>query len=414
MQEPRPETAQRGIALVISLLSLLGMSLLGMVFIAGVSMNRSLAGNDQRLRQTLNIAEAGLGEAESRISNQDVPMDPADANDVCQIFNAVPGSVPVLGADSTALATGQAAGSYLNYTTPGRGPDVLTIAWKKNAGAVMRYDATKNPALNTVTGIPVYTITSTGRVNQTRRTIVADVIQRPYQVNAKGALCASIPIGALGNSVICGFDHKTTTPYDDGTKGRLNPAPIPPNDPQYCQDNEVAGVGLPGMWTTGTVNPGGTYQGYGNPGPFQANQVGFYSGPWDAVGLSQAEYWSFVGSPQDPSAVTDWNGLRYIDNNSTTQDASASLALHSVDGEGYLYVDGDLHLNAGFHYRGLIYVEGNFDINGQAWVLGGIIVKGSTSITANGGMTLLYSSETIKQELTKYGGQFVTLNWREQ
>ena len=49
-----------------------------------------------------------------------------------------------------------------------------------------------------------------------------------------------------------------------------------------------------------------------------------------------------------------------------------------------------------------------------AWVLGGIIVKGSTSITSNGGMTLLFSSETIKQELTKYGGQFVTLNWREQ
>ena len=29
-------------------------------------------------------------------------------------------------------------------------------------------------------------------------------------------------------------------------------------------------------------------------------------------------------------------------------------------------------------------------------------------------MTILYSSDAITQMLSKYGGQFVTINWREK
>ena len=79
-----------------------------------------------------------------------------------------------------------------------------------------------------------------------------------------------------------------------------------------------------------------------------------------------------------------------------------------------LYVDGDLTCNAGFTYRGLLYVEGDLKINGQAWVLGGVIVRGKTTLKANGGMTILYSADAITQALSKYGGQFVTLSWREK
>src|SRR5437773_11127419 len=114
MHVHRPERDQRGIALVISMLILLVMSLLGLVLMAGASMNRSLAGNDQRMRQSLNLAEAGIGEAEARITKQETLMDPTDPNDVCQVFNTPAGSVPVLGDDTTALATGQPAGAYLN------------------------------------------------------------------------------------------------------------------------------------------------------------------------------------------------------------------------------------------------------------------------------------------------------------
>src|SRR5215467_13783574 len=92
-----PERNERGIALVISMLILLVMSLLGLVLMAGASLNRGLAGNDQRMRQSLNIAEAGIGEAQARIANQDVLMNPADPAAACQVFNTVAGSVPVTG-----------------------------------------------------------------------------------------------------------------------------------------------------------------------------------------------------------------------------------------------------------------------------------------------------------------------------
>src|SRR6185503_19272949 len=229
-----PERNERGIALVISMLILLVMTLLGLVLMAGASLNRGLAGNDQRMRQSLNIAEAGVGEAEARIGNQETLMDPTDPKDACQIFNTIAGSVPVVGVDTIALATGQPVGSYLNYTTPTRTPDVLTIGWKRNAAgtAVMRYDASKNPAIQTLTGTPIYTITSTGRVGSARRTIVAEVMAKPYTVLAKGAFTANIPVLDLGNAVICGYDHFLSTPINDGNKGRIGAKP------DYCQLDE--------------------------------------------------------------------------------------------------------------------------------------------------------------------------------
>src|SRR5260221_1513980 len=203
------QSNERGFALVVSMLILLVMTLLGLVLMTGAVLNRSLAGNDQRMRQSLNLAEAGVGEAEARIAHQETLMPVNDPSAVCQVFNTVPGNVPPLTGHSTGLATGQAAGSYLNYTTASRGPDVLTITWKKDPSGtkVMRYDATANPTMNIVSGIPVYTITSTGRVGSARRTVVAEVIQKPFIANVKGALAANIPIGALGNSMVCGYDH---------------------------------------------------------------------------------------------------------------------------------------------------------------------------------------------------------------
>src|SRR5262245_33799051 len=213
---------ERGIALVMAMLILLVMTLLGLVLMAGASMHRTLAGEDQRMPETLNLAEAGVGEALARIRNQETLMDPTDPDDVCQIFNTVAGSVPALGADSTGLATGQPVGSFLDYSSPTRGPDVLTISWKKDPTGtkVMRSDQTKTPKINSLTGAPIFVVQSTGRVNEARRTVVAEVMAKPYQVNAKGALVANVDSGALGNAVICGYDHFIETDYDDGKKGR--------------------------------------------------------------------------------------------------------------------------------------------------------------------------------------------------
>src|SRR4029079_11979844 len=104
----------------------------------------------------------------------------------------------------------------------------------------------------------------------------------------------------------------------------------------------------------------------------------------------------------------------YLDNNLNTMDQSGSYAYHGGDGEGFLYVDGDMHINGNFTYRGLVYIEGNLDINGTCWILGGLVCRGKTQINiATGNFTVLYSADAISQALAKYGGQFVTLGWRE-
>jgi hypothetical protein len=128
--------------------------------------------------------------------------------------------------------------------------------------------------------------------------------------------------------------------------------------------------------------------------------------------MSQAEYWSWLGAPKSTEPNPP-KGIVYLDNNSTTQDVSGNFALHGSTGEGLLYVDGDLTLNAGTIYRGLIYVEGNLKLNGHAWILGALVVRGTTELVNNGNATVLYSEEAIQQQISKYAGEFVTLSWRE-
>jgi len=304
-------------------------------------------------------------------------------------------------------------GSYLNYTTPTRTSDVLTIGWKTSAGQVMKYDGTKNPAIQALTGAPIYTITSTGRVGQARRTIVTEVMAKPYIVNAMGAFVANIPIEDLGNAVVCGYDHNINTPINDGNKGRS----VMPGDLDHCIDNETGIVAnnRPGVWCGAPITQSGSSKTYGSPDTLgNQGKSNFYTGPWDCLGMSQADWWSLVGQPKNPAGFSDWNGINYLDNNSIVQDGSADVGPSGVDAEGLLYIDGDLHLNSNFSYKGLIYVEGDITVNGNAWILGAIVCSGKTKIKLNGGMTVLYSGDAITQQLQKYGSQFVTLSWREQ
>src|SRR5262249_33892482 len=149
-----------------------------------------------------------------------------------------------------------------------------------------------------------------------------------------------------GNSDVCGHNHSANTPV--GTR-------IP-----ACNAYDVGFGDMPGGWSTDTITRQGSSQQVGNPARAEM-QVGFYSGPWDAFNMSQAEFLSWMGAPRavEPNPP---KGLIYLDNNGITQDQSGGFAYHGGDGEGLLYVDGDLHINGNFTFKGLVYVEGNLDI----------------------------------------------------
>ncbi|MEK7330257.1 MAG: hypothetical protein AAB113_05590 [Candidatus Eisenbacteria bacterium] len=397
---PAPSRDERGIALVMALLVLLVISLLAATLMMSINVDTKIANFSTRQIQALNIAEAGVAEAVSRIRSGDIPTN-SNAKQVAQIFNTIPGSVPVLGTDSVALATKQPTGQWLTYTTANKSDSVLTVTYKTNAAKTLiyKYDPTKNPAIQTSSGYPIYVVTSTGRKGSAYRRIVTEVIQKPFNANVKSAIAAEVGIDFSGNSDVCGFNHSIDTPTGDE---------IP-----ACNNDHLGFGDLPGSWSSGSISSGGSSVQNGTPVNNNPNQTGFYAGPWEALGMSQSEYFSWIGAPLS-SEPANPRGVYYLDNNSVTQDQSGSFAYQGGDGEGLLYVDGDLTVNGNFNFRGLIYIEGNLKINGTCWILGGMIVKGKARIKiANGSCAILYSGDAISQNIAKYGGQFVTLSWRE-
>lgn len=406
MSGPIREQSERGIALVVALMVLMVVTILAVVLMTTVNVGRRTAGHGVRATDALNVAEAGVGEAIALIRHGDINLNTANPRAVAQVFLAAAGSVPSLGSDSVGVATKQPAGDWLAYSTASRGPDVLTVKFKTDASrtVIYKYDATATPSINTTSGLPIYEITSTGTTGSARRKVVTEVIQKPFYANAKAALCASQDIRFIGNAIVCGYNHTADTPNDSGENGRTS-------NPR-CDIHETASGDLPAAWSTGGVQNGGAAYQTGAAPVWAQNQTGFYSGPWDTFNMPQADFLAWIGAPIN-GVPGNLNGIYYVDDNAVPGDQSKDIGIHGGEGEGLLYVDGDLTINAQFYYRGLIYVEGDLKMNGQAWVLGGIIVKGRTTVRQNGGATILYSSEAIARALARYGGQFVTLSWRE-
>jgi Tfp pilus assembly protein PilX len=378
---------ERGVAMVIALLVLLVISVLVVVLMVTVNVDTKITSHGLRETEALNNAEAGIGEAQSRIAAGDIVLG-GNPLAVAQIFNVASGSVPVLGTDSTGFATAQPAGAWLAYSTATRGPNVLTVQYKTdNARTVVyKYDAAKNPAVQTLSGSPIYVITSTGTAGGDVRRVRAEIYARPVIANVFGALQANVGVHTKGTFDACGLNHRADTPVGDS------------GDSYHTGSDDLAGI-----WSTSVITHQGASTSDGNP-PDLAGQTGFYAGPWDVFGLTQAQFFSWVGppvsSPPDPA-----NGIYYVD-----QD----VAYHGGSGSGLLYVEGDLTINAGFNYTGVIYVKGDVKINGHAWILGAMIVEGTVDITlANGTAQILYSSDAISQALSTADGSFQRLSWRE-
>ena len=225
-----------------------------------------------------------------------------------------------------------------------------------------------------------------------------------FQHRDSGAMSSKMGIDFSGNAQVCGYNHRLDTPsFTNGVHG-AGP----------CQVWEIAGGDLPGSWSEQSVTSGGSAAESGNPvNNRDAQGTGFYSGPWDALGLTEAEFFSWVGTPLAVPPATPV-GIYYLDNNFVHQDQSGVFAYNGSNGEGFLYIDGDMTLNGNFTFRGMIYIEGDLKVNGNVWILGALVVKGKSRIKiANGSCVVLYSRDAVQQNIAKYGGQFTTLSWSE-
>ena len=413
MNPHRPRGSdERGMAMVMALLVLMVISVIATLMMMGLQAETRIAGSSMRQAEALNVAEAGIAEAVSRIRVGDIEDTGANPRMVAQIFNAPSGNVPASGADTIGLATAQPAGAWLEYSTATKGRNVLTVEYKTDAAktVVYRYDKNVAPPIQTLSGYPIFVITSTGRVNRELRRVVSEVIRKPVNINIHGSVTAGVDVKFTGNARVCGYNHRADTPTNRGDNGRGGADGC--NEDPGVQHWELPTGHKPGIWSTDDVNSSGGAVASGTPDELE-NQTGFYAGPWEALGMSQAEFYSWIG-PRTATLPGDLNGVYYLDDNSTTQDHSGNYGIHGATGSGLLYVDGDLTLNSTFSYRGLIYVEGNLNINGSAWVLGALVVKGQSVLKNNGGATVLYSYDAITQNISQQAGTFVTLSWQER
>jgi type IV pilus assembly PilX-like protein len=407
-RHPSRAAGEHGIALVVALIVLLVLSLIAAALMLSLDVETKISGHDERRTQALNVAEAGVAEAIARIRSGEVP-DTLNPKMATQIFLVAPGSVPVLGSDSTGLATAQPAGKWLVYSGSKRGPQVLTVTYKTDDAhtAIYRYDKTKNPAVQTVSGEPIFVVTSTGKVGAETRTVVSEVFRKPFKTNIKAALTADRQVHWIGgNAAVCGYNHSLSTPTGYGDQGRLTG--------NTCVPYEVGHDDLPGCWSTDLVYTGGAADEAGVPTPDVSYQTGFYAGPWEALGMTQAAFGSWLGARQDP-APTNPVGVTYLDNDGTPGNQSGSWGMGGGIGQGMLYADGDLNLGSGFVFKGLIYVEGDLSFSGHAWILGAVIVRGRVKeVKMTGGATVLYSKDAIDLMLGKYAANFTSLSWREK
>ena len=404
--EPSNRPNQEGMALVLAIMVLLVLTVIGAALMANVNTETKISGLKVRDTQALSVAEAGVQEAMLRLRNGDVNND-LNPRNVTVIFNQVAGSLPPVGADTTALPTLQPTGSYLSYSTPGKSIQMLTMKYKTKNGVIQRYDDAANPKINTTSGAPIWIVNATGTSGGSTRSIYAEICQSRFNILAHGAVVAQVGIQFKGNINVCGHNHRMDTPAQKS----------PPQCDAYW-DASVHSTCMPGAWSEDTTTTQGSPNIYGEPTATKNYQTGFYSGPWDALGMTQQDFWFWVGTPTSTPPAPP-QGIFYVDNDAIKQNGwmnsnNGSWTFNGGDGEGLLYVDGDLKINGSFTYRGMIYVEGDLEINGNSWILGGLVVRGKTKVKiANGSAVILYSGEAMQQYITKYGGNIRTIAWKE-
>jgi Tfp pilus assembly protein PilX len=414
---------ERGIALVVAMLVLLVVTVMAILLVSTASVTSKISGHVSRRERALSLAEAGVAEAISRLGAGDVPQ-AVNANMVTQIYNVASGSVPVLGSDSTALATSQPAGSWLSYTTASRGPNALTVQFKTDGqGHIYRYDSGLSPAINLVSGTPIFQITSTGTVGTTKRTVVTDVVSRPPTFNGKGGYTAGSQIEVHeenGPFFICGYNHLASTPdWQALNVGRGGPNPGVDAQHSSCLPFENGSYDNYGVWSGGSMtlhNGNTTGKIVGSPAGGVSGQPGSYTGPWDALGMTQADFAAWLPARRS-TAPTNWNGIFYLDKDATLNNNTGSnpWSFTNVVGSGFLYIDGGAQINGTIFWKGLIYINGQFQHQGKIWVLGSFIGSGQIEDeAANNGGCILYSKDAVETFIAQYGGTFTALSWREK
>ncbi len=424
------ENSERGAGLVLAILTIVALFAIGttLAFLSRTEVN--ISKHQTQYAQALYVAEAGVEEALYRmelsnptsitvnggtfnaaIYDDSLPYDPGWR---VKIFLCAPDEVPTAPSGETYTPTIQAAGSWLEYSSPDDASQAITIEHKwrdldddgvREPGEIVLYDGSRYPPENFTSGSPVEVITVTGHAGTAQRRIVVEATRFPLNVNARAGLLCDRGVDVRGNVTVCGHNHRIDTPTYTSLPGCMAW--------ELCsgRTNDLGAGCLVGVMTTGDIiDKRGSTDLAGYPSPEDTSSSNQFLTLAQTLGISDDDLAQILANADytDVGVADPQDGITYVDNAGGPQ-----VMWNNGDGSGLLYITGSFKSAGNFVWRGLVYIEGDFKMTGTVWVLGAVVVKGESDWAFTGGNpAILYSSEAISYYLTQHLN-YVRIGWKE-
>jgi len=381
---------EKGVALVLSILLLLVVTLIGISAVNTADYDLRISGNKRVSEQAFYIAEAGINEFLGRFRDGATGeiKDTAPTNPDWRLF---------LG-----LNTGTA--NRIGYSS-GNSNHVFIQSLQNRLGFGVEVRHKVNIANNVISygGTPVYIVRSFGFTQEGGNKVIEAELNKIDSLDPPGALYSERPVNVIGSSsYINGNDH-CGTKHKPGiltTLSSTNPEAIDESGHPVIDGNPPIQYSAPNLPLKEAVE-------YLRK---DANHTNYYDGDKTLTG----QRW---GEPTGTGTTTPltYDGPINIVYFKMAGNSTLKLAGTSR-GAGILLVDGNLDLNGGFKWYGLIIVTGSLDYTGggEKNVTGGIMTGETTTVQVDvgGNAGILYCSATA-DKLKKVINPFRIISWRE-
>ncbi|MCK4575055.1 hypothetical protein KAU34_01465 [candidate division WOR-3 bacterium] len=437
---------RKGIALVISLIILLLLTLIGAsIMMVSINEERTVSVKLDHIT-SLAYAEAGVSEAVRRLSidpsnllyigDTHYPYNPDWTVYILLNDNPQENEPPIYYTSSVQMSFPDS--QRLCYTTENVDSLYsLVIHHKINSNdtrEIIYYNWEKmkeesyNPETYTGKFFPVEVIEVTGVVGTTRKRGTVEVARKSSRTYAAAAFSCNWDVEIRGKIICCGHNHVFTTPW--GTDAGAEHFDC--FDDPYETDDPIWHV------TRNDMQPHGDRKNqYKKPSvDLKCSDAGCLPG------ISAPEHKITIGRSSDVRGNPDWA------NDSTTAsffylyqmlgasdwneleelfpwqsivpgnlDGGSYTGLYKCDGDlylsgvinftGVLWVTGKIKQTGHFYARGIVYSQENIRFDGNVWILGAVTIEGSGHKTIkpfNGSGVLLYSSDEIERAIAQAQG----------
>jgi len=374
--------AERGFALVFSLMILLMVTLLALAATNTSVLDIKIGSNDLTSKKAFYVAEAGWNEFTARFKTGEI-RDLAPANTDWKIFLA----------SDVRRAAG--IGYDLNNTNHGY---VQTVQNQLDYAVQIRH-LVENFNVVTRAGHPVYVATSHGWHGEGKKTVEVLLNQSPG-LDPPSALYSKTSVSVKG--------HSTIVDGNDYCGVQNRPGIITTTDTIATSGSPVID-GFPAEILNSTLNlPLDEYVGYLKD---YANYTDTYTANRTLTGM---DWGSLTGgeSTSDPLRPSGSANIVYFNMNAVNTIKLAG----GCHGEGILLVNGNLEINGGFAWYGIVIATGalTFSGGGEKNITGGVLAGNMTSVEVDvaGNVGILYCSDVYRY-LRQRVPTFRISHWRK-